>query len=71
MDTLDDPLTEVMEISEEEIENWEHIAARLTIPFFTEGEEAGILAQFEGYQDLLEFDWDAYRPSTATSAAWT
>ena len=61
MDTLDDPLTEVMEISEEEIENWEHIAARLTIPFFTEGEEAGILAQFEGYQDLLEFDWDAYR----------
>ncbi|MDO5633582.1 MAG: HAD-IA family hydrolase [Micrococcus sp.] len=61
MDTLDDPLTEVMEISEEEIEHWEDVAAKLTIPFFTEGEEAGILAQFEGYQDLLEFDWDAYR----------
>ncbi|MDY6055027.1 beta-phosphoglucomutase family hydrolase [Micrococcus sp.] len=61
LDTLDDGLVEVMEISEEEIERWEEISAKLTVPFFTEGPEAGILAQFEGYQDLLEFDWDAYR----------
>lgn len=61
LDTLDDGLTEVMEVTEEEIERWEEISARLTVPFFTEGEEAGILAQFEGYQDLEEFDWDAYR----------
>ncbi|XNY99909.1 beta-phosphoglucomutase family hydrolase [Micrococcus luteus] len=61
LDTLDEPFTEMMEISEEEIEHWEDVASRLTVPFFTEGEESGILAQFEGYQDLLEFDWDGYR----------
>ncbi|QGY91158.1 beta-phosphoglucomutase family hydrolase [Micrococcus luteus] len=61
LDTIDDGLPELMEISEEEIERWEEVSTRLTVPFFEEGEEAGILAQFEGYQDLLEFDWEAYR----------
>lgn len=61
LDTLDDGLAELMEVSEEEIERWEEISAKLTVPFFTDGEEAGILAQFEGYQELEEFDWDAYR----------
>ena len=61
LDTLDDGLPEVMEVTEEEIARWEEIAAKLTVPFFTEGPEAGILAQFEGYQDLLEFDWEGYR----------
>lgn len=61
LDTLDDGLPEVMEVHEEEIQHWEDISAKLTVPFFEEGPEKGILAQFEGYQDLIEFDWGRYR----------
>ncbi|MGR6320255.1 glycosyl hydrolase family 65 protein [Micromonospora soli] len=36
---------------------WRHIARRLRLAFLPDG----ILAQFEGYDDLAELDWDRYR----------
>lgn len=40
-----------------EIEKWETIGSKLNIPV----SEDGIIEQFEGYFDLKELDWDAYR----------
>ncbi|MGX1910118.1 glycoside hydrolase family 65 protein [Streptomyces phaeochromogenes] len=35
---------------------WEDISRRLLVPF-----HRGVISQFEGYADLAELDWDAYR----------
>ena len=40
-----------------ERERWDHIAQRLRVPFHTDG----IISQFEGYEQLPELDWEAYR----------
>ncbi|MGW7440413.1 glycoside hydrolase family 65 protein [Streptomyces sp. NPDC054849] len=39
-----------------ELERWEDISRRLHVPF-----HQGVISQFEGYGDLAELDWDAYR----------
>jgi trehalose/maltose hydrolase-like predicted phosphorylase len=52
-----DEITGALGISEEEIRRWEEISRKLYVPFH----EDGIISQFEGYQDLAEFDWDGYR----------
>jgi trehalose 6-phosphate phosphatase len=36
---------------------WEHVMRRLTVPLL----DNGMLAQFEGYQQLEELDWAGYR----------
>ncbi len=46
-----------IELSEEDLEQWNHIAGRMCVPL----SENGILEQFEGYFKLKELDWDAYR----------
>ena len=33
------------------------MSRRMFVPFFADG----IISQFEGYEDLEELDWDAYR----------
>ncbi len=50
-------LKDVLDIDEKEIERWRDISRRMYIPFMDEG----LIAQFEGYQDLEEFDWKGYR----------
>lgn len=40
----------------EERHRWGHMARRLRLAFLDDG----ILAQFEGYEDLRELDWDRY-----------
>lgn len=35
---------------------WEEMSRRLWVPF-----HRGVISQFEGYDDLAELDWDAYR----------
>jgi trehalose/maltose hydrolase-like predicted phosphorylase len=42
-----------------ELEAWEEISRRLRVPFHGENNE--IVSQFEGYGELAELDWDAYR----------
>jgi trehalose/maltose hydrolase-like predicted phosphorylase len=41
----------------EEPEYWETLSRRLRVPFHPDG----VISQFEGYEDLAEFDWDGYR----------
>ena len=45
-----------LEISDEELRTWEDMSRRMYIPFHD-----GVISQFEGYDDLEEIDWDAYR----------
>ena len=44
-------------LTEEELSLWDDISRKLFIPF--DGD--GVISQFEGYEDLKEFDWNGYR----------
>jgi trehalose/maltose hydrolase-like predicted phosphorylase len=44
-------------LADEEVETWREMSRRMFVPFH----EEGIISQFEGYEDLEELDWDAYR----------
>jgi alpha,alpha-trehalase len=46
-----------LDVKEEEVRRWEDISRRMRLVFL----ERGILSQFEGYSDLKELDWEAYR----------
>jgi beta-phosphoglucomutase family hydrolase len=45
------------ELSEKDIEKWQEVATKLNVVISDEG----IIAQYDGYFDLAELDWDAYR----------
>ncbi|MEU9859838.1 glycoside hydrolase family 65 protein [Streptomyces sp. NPDC047971] len=49
-------LTERLAVDDEERARWEEVSHRLYVPF-----HRGVVSQFEGYGDLAELDWDAYR----------
>ncbi len=51
-----DPLNHRLGLESEEVAHWEKISRRLRIPF-----HEGVISQFEGYEQLQEFDWDTYR----------
>ncbi|UQW99817.1 glycosyl hydrolase family 65 protein [Streptomyces sp. RerS4] len=38
------------------LDRWEDVSRRLYVPF-----HAGVISQFEGYGELAELDWEAYR----------
>jgi trehalose/maltose hydrolase-like predicted phosphorylase len=44
-------------LGEDEIAVWEGMSRKMFVPFHGDG----IISQFEGYEDLEELDWDAYR----------
>jgi trehalose/maltose hydrolase-like predicted phosphorylase len=44
-------------LSDEEIDTWDRMSRRMFVPFHDDG----IISQFEGYDQLVELDWDAYR----------
>ncbi|MBO0681997.1 MAG: trehalose-phosphatase [Candidatus Dormibacteraeota bacterium] len=44
-------------LGDDEIETWREMSRRMFVPFLGDG----ILSQFEGYENLEELDWDAYR----------
>jgi trehalose/maltose hydrolase-like predicted phosphorylase len=44
-------------LDDEELRRWEDISRRMFVPF----QEDGIISQFEGYEELEELDWEAYR----------
>ncbi len=50
-------LWERLSLGREEIELWDEISRKLTVVFHADG----VISQFEGYEDLDEFDWDGYR----------
>ncbi|WP_300609646.1 glycosyl hydrolase family 65 protein [Trebonia sp.] len=52
-----DGLRAQLGIGDGELELWQDMSRRMFIPFHGDG----IISQFEGYADLAELDWDAYR----------
>src|SRR5215207_6716239 len=44
-------------IGDEELDRWRDIATKMKVVFHADG----VLTQFEGYEDLAEFDWEGYR----------
>jgi trehalose/maltose hydrolase-like predicted phosphorylase len=44
-------------IDDAELDLWQDMSRRMFVPFHRDG----IISQFEGYEDLEELDWDAYR----------
>ncbi|KAA1250162.1 trehalose-phosphatase [Mycobacterium simiae] len=49
-------LSERLGLTDDELVQWEHVSRRMFVPFHD-----GLISQFEGYEELLELDWDAYR----------
>ena len=50
-------ICEKIGLDEEETSQWKDITSKMFIPFLGNG----IISQFEGYEDLEEFDWEGYR----------
>ena len=50
-------LKEKLDITGEELDRWGDISRKMRVCFH----EGNIISQFEGYEDLAEFDWKAYR----------
>jgi alpha,alpha-trehalase len=46
-----------IDLSREEIDQWREIREKMRLVFHGEG----IISQFEGYDELQEFDWEGYR----------
>jgi trehalose/maltose hydrolase-like predicted phosphorylase len=44
-------------LTDGEVETWKQMSHKMFVPFH----DQGIISQFEGYEDLEELDWDAYR----------
>ena len=44
-------------LSADEMARWDDISRRMFVPFHGDG----IISQFEGYEKLIELDWEAYR----------
>jgi alpha,alpha-trehalase len=49
-------LREKLGLTDEELSQWDHVSRRMFVPFHD-----GVISQFEGYEELAELDWDAYR----------
>ena len=50
-------VVEELMIRDEELERWHDISQKMTVVFHADG----VLSQFEGYEQLREFDWEGYR----------
>jgi alpha,alpha-trehalase len=50
-------LKEILNLTPEELGRWEEISRKMRVVFHDEG----IISQFEGYEQLREFDWEGYR----------
>jgi trehalose/maltose hydrolase-like predicted phosphorylase len=50
-------LRERLGITDGEVRRWDDISRRMFVPFRADG----MISQFEGYDELAELDWDAYR----------
>jgi len=50
-------LRERLSLNDAELQRWRDITQKMTVPFLPNG----LIAQFEGYENLKEFDWNGYR----------
>jgi alpha,alpha-trehalase len=52
-----DELCGALDLSHDELEHWDEVSRKLRLVFHGDG----VISQFEGYAELREFDWEAYR----------
>ncbi len=52
-----DELVRKLDIDDAELDLWRDVSHHLFVPFLPDG----VISQFEGYEQLEEFDWSAYR----------
>ncbi len=50
-------LCERIDLTDQEIETWKEMGRKMYVPFLADG----VISQFEGWEDLEELDWGAYR----------
>jgi len=50
-------LIQELSIGDQELDRWRDIGRKMKVVFHADG----VLTQFEGYENLLEFDWEGYR----------
>jgi trehalose/maltose hydrolase-like predicted phosphorylase len=50
-------LMEALRLEPSELAHWEEVSRKMRLVFH----EDGVLSQFEGYEQLQEFDWEGYR----------
>jgi alpha,alpha-trehalase len=50
-------LCESLDLLQKELDHWDSISRKMYVPIHDDG----IISQFEGYEDLQEFDWEGYR----------
>ncbi|GEK01162.1 glycoside hydrolase family 65 protein [Streptomyces sp. 1-11] len=50
-----------LRLNADTLPQWDDVSRRLRVPF-----HQGVISQFEGYDDLAELDWDAYRARYGT-----
>jgi trehalose/maltose hydrolase-like predicted phosphorylase/beta-phosphoglucomutase-like phosphatase (HAD superfamily) len=50
-------LVEALAISDDELDRWRDMTRKMKVVFHADG----VLTQFEGYEQLKEFDWQGYR----------
>ena len=55
--TRTEALRKRLRIGDDELAVWRDMSRRMFVPFHGDG----IISQFEGYEELEELDWDAYR----------
>ncbi|MBN1172151.1 MAG: HAD-IA family hydrolase, partial [Micromonosporaceae bacterium] len=55
--TRAEAVREKLGVTDAELSTWDDMSRRMFVPFHADG----IISQFEGFGDLLELDWDAYR----------
>lgn len=55
--TRRDELVRLLRINDAELDSWRDISCHIFVPFLSNG----VISQFEGYERLEEFEWDAYR----------
>nr|MDT0527148.1 glycoside hydrolase family 65 protein [Streptomyces sp. DSM 41633] len=49
-------IREKLGLTTEELQRWDRVSRGMFVPFHD-----GVISQIEGYSDLSELDWDAYR----------
>lgn len=52
-----DELLATLELSQAELDHWDDVSRKMRLVFHSDG----VLSQFEGYEQLQEFDWETYR----------
>ena len=61
VDLLPEPrrseLRERLALDDAELARWEDVSRKMRLVFHDDG----VISQFEGYEDLVELDWDGYR----------